>query len=223
MYALTWLWVVLASRCLGSKLRRPNHWGRGTTSVRHLCQCCQVLWWDPFRLSDSSSFHSSHLCPLFFFLAPPLQLFSSPHLPCLPSKQRQVIRDAAAAPFFYFCSFHCSLFFIHFTFLKKTYTVPLPPLSPSSVHWFEYMLLFSIHYFFFIICAYSFLRMMNTFMSVRATFDDTYNLCKPASPSLLSCSSTNILCTKSKGDCADMWFCILNYCKQHLHMSFSSR
>lgn len=64
LYALTWLWVVFTSRCLGSNLGPPNHWRRGTTSVRHLCQCCKVLWWDPFCLFNSSSSHALHICLL---------------------------------------------------------------------------------------------------------------------------------------------------------------
>ena len=102
--------------------------------------------------------------PSFFFLAPPLQLFSSPHLPRLPSKQRQVIRDAAAAPFFYFCSFHCSLFFFHFTFLKKTYSSYLfhPSQPPLFIDLNTCYCFLSIFFYIYIICAYSFLRMLNT-------------------------------------------------------------
>lgn len=191
----------------------------------------------PPSLSVLPSIMVRPLSPLRLFILPfftPLPSFflprpSTPALLLTPSplsaKQAETGHPRCCC-----CSFLLFLFFPLQPFLyslhfleEDIYSSSSTPLTLlCSLIWIHATVFYPL-FFFFIICAYSFLRMMNTFMSVRATLDDTYNLCKPASPSLLSCSSTNILCTKSKGDCADMWFCILNYCKQHLHMSFSSR
>lgn len=187
----------------GVKTRLPNHWRRGTTTVHHLCQCCQVLWWDPLWLSDSASSHHSH--PRLLFSSSSTSALLSTLSPHLLSKRTQIIWDAAAPPFF----FPLQLF-IHF----KTYRCPFS--IPASVYWFEYMLLLSIHYDLSFVLN-SFLRMMNLPFCLSESPEMTL-LCEiavcvnlpPAPP--LSCSPTNTFYTKSKPEyvsSCDFVLCIL--------------
>jgi len=91
---------VFNSQCLGSKLGLPNHWGRGTTSVRHLCQCCKYYGETLFCLSDCLIPPPQHFLSFISSrrLHPPF-----PDTLSLPSaKQAELIRDTTAIFFFYF-------------------------------------------------------------------------------------------------------------------------
>lgn len=139
VYPLTWLWVVFTSRCLGSNLGPSNHWRRGTTSVRHLCQCCKVSWWDPFCLFNSLFSHPSNICLLLFIL---LRSSLSTHPILFSFRQPELL--FSQQPFLHSLSF-----------FRKTWIIPLH-FSHPPLHLFENMLLFSFHYFelLFIIWAF---------------------------------------------------------------------